>query len=189
MILSNYFSIYRIIDGINNLLFSNCSGVTSFLKTPLISLLLHTLDSTISIENTSSDEDIGEIQKLFKKEKNKFKNYFDENNRLNGLLDLFRYLISHTLSPIQKEIINSIAIYQLLKIERLPFFYGCVLEYVNKLKLSPSPTSGFDFPSDAKKTWNEVLNFDECLWDCYQFKEIIVSENFEVKNGISRLHH
>jgi hypothetical protein len=36
--------------------------VTSFLKTPLIPLLLHTLDSIISIENTLFDEDIGKIQ-------------------------------------------------------------------------------------------------------------------------------
>jgi hypothetical protein len=145
--------------------------VTSFLKTPLIPLLLHTLDSTISIENILSDEDIGEIQlyiyrcflrctlhcyedilllvemkvidsllniiemyinEIEKKkillneqtiesisiiffntglygstagsedEKNKFKNYFDENNRLNVKLNLFKYLISQTLSSIQK---------------------------------------------------------------------------------------
>jgi hypothetical protein len=92
----------------------------------------------------------------FKKEKNKFKNYFDENNRLNGLLDLLRYLISQTLSPIQKKVINSIAIYKLLKIERPPLFYGCVLEYLNKLKLSPSPTSSFDFPLVAKYSWDEM---------------------------------
>jgi hypothetical protein len=41
-----------------------------------------------------------------KEEKNKFKNYFDENNRLNILFNLFKYLISQTLSPIQKETIN-----------------------------------------------------------------------------------
>jgi hypothetical protein len=58
MISSNYFSIYRIIAGIDYLLFYNRSGVTSFFKTPL---LLHTLDSTISIGNTSTDEDIGKI--------------------------------------------------------------------------------------------------------------------------------
>jgi hypothetical protein len=71
MISSNYFLIYRIIAGIDNLLHFNRSGVISFLKTPLIPLLLHTLDSTISIgntpsdediKNTSSDEDIGNIQ-------------------------------------------------------------------------------------------------------------------------------
>jgi hypothetical protein len=38
-------------------------------------------------------------------EKNKFKNYFDENNRLNILVNLFKYLISQILSPIRKEII------------------------------------------------------------------------------------
>jgi hypothetical protein len=62
IISSNYFLIYRIFLGIHHLLISNPSGVTSFLKTPLIPLLLHTLDSTISIGNTSSDEDIGNIQ-------------------------------------------------------------------------------------------------------------------------------
>jgi hypothetical protein len=62
MISSNYYSVYCIIAGIDDLLFSNRSGVTSFLKTPLIPLLLHTLDSTISIGNTSSDQNIGNIQ-------------------------------------------------------------------------------------------------------------------------------
>jgi hypothetical protein len=62
MISSNYFSINRIIVGIDNLLISNHSGVTSFLKTPLIPLLLHTLDSTISIGNTSSDQNIKDFQ-------------------------------------------------------------------------------------------------------------------------------
>jgi hypothetical protein len=62
MISSNYHSIIHIILGIDNLLISNTSGVTSFLKTPLIPLLLHTLDSTISIGNTSSDQNIGNIQ-------------------------------------------------------------------------------------------------------------------------------
>jgi hypothetical protein len=92
------------------------------------------------------------------KEKNKFKNYFDENNRLNKLLNLFKYLISQTLSPIQKKTINfiSITICFLFKNERRP-------EYVNNLKLFPFPTSGFDFSSFAKKAWMEMLNADECL--------------------------
>jgi hypothetical protein len=62
IISSNYFSISRIIGVIDNLLKFNRSGVTFFLKTPLIPLLLHTLNSTISIGNTSSDKDIGDIQ-------------------------------------------------------------------------------------------------------------------------------
>jgi hypothetical protein len=99
-----------------------------------------------------------------KEEKNKFKNYFDENNRLNKLLNLFKYLISQILSPIQKETINriSITICFLFKNERPPLCYGCVLEYVNNLKSSPSPTSGYDFPSFAKKAWGKMLNADEC---------------------------
>jgi hypothetical protein len=234
MISSNYFSISRIIIGIDNLLEYNRCGVTFFLKTPLIPLLLHTLDSTISIGNTSSDQNIGKIQlricncflnctehyhedtmlliemkvidsllkiiemyineikekkillnektvesicNIFfntgydgskagsKKEKNKFKNYFDENNRLNILVNLFKYLISQTPSPIQKETVDntSITICFLLKNERPPLCYGCVLEYMNNLKSSPSPTSDYDFPSAAKKAWDEMLNPDECL--------------------------
>jgi hypothetical protein len=234
MISSNYFSISCIIGGIDNLLYSNRSNVTFFLETPLIPLLLHTLDSTISIGNTSSDQNVGKIQlnicycflrgtfhcyedtvllvemkvidsllniiemyineikkkKILlneetvenisiiffntglygsnagsKEEKNKFKNYFDENNRLNTLFDLFKYLISQTLSPIQKEIINwiSITICLLFKNERPPLCYGCVLEYVNNLKSSPSPTSGYDFHLAAEEAWDEMLNADECL--------------------------
>jgi hypothetical protein len=234
--------------------------VTSFLKTPLIPLLLHTLDSTISIGNTSSDEHIADIQlyicKCFlkctlhcyedtlllvemkvidsllniiemyineiekkkkillneetvrsisviffntglkgsktgsKEEKNKFKNYFDKNNRLNVLVNLFKYLISQTLSPIQKETINniSITICKLLKNERPPLCYGCVLEYVNNLKSSPSPTFGYNFPLISKYSWNEMLKADECLWNGCEFKEIIVFENFKVKNGLLGLH-
>jgi hypothetical protein len=72
----------------------------------------------------------------FKEEKNKFKSYFDEDSRLNKLLNLFKFLISQTLSPIQKNIINytSIPICLLLKNEKPPLCYGYVFEYVNNLK-------------------------------------------------------
>jgi hypothetical protein len=55
---------------------------------------------------------------------------------------------------------------------------------VNNLKSSPPPTSGYDFSSAAKNSWNEILKADECLWNSYLFKEIIVVEDFEVKNGV-----
>jgi hypothetical protein len=120
----------------------------------------------------------------FEKEKNKFKNYFDENNKLNILLNLFKYLISQTLSPTQKETINniSITICFLLKNERPPLCYGCVLEYVNNLKSSPSPTSGYDYSSVAKGAWNKMLKANECFWS--QFKEIIIVQDLEVENGL-----
>jgi hypothetical protein len=112
-----------------------------------------------------------------KKEKNKFKNYFDENNRLNKLLNLFIYLISQTLSPIQKDTINniSITICRLLKNERPSHCYGCVLEYVNDFRSSPSPTSGYNFHSEAEDSRNKIkmLEADGCL-----------PENFSVKNGV-----
>jgi hypothetical protein len=125
------------------------------------------------------------------KEKNKFKNYFDENNRLNVLLNLFKCLTSQTLSPIQKETINniSITICDLLKNEIPPLCYGCVLQHVNKLKSSPSPTSGYDdFPSDAKVSWYGMLKADECLWNSYQFKEIFVANDFYIDNGVLGLN-
>jgi hypothetical protein len=117
------------------------------------------------------------------KEKNKFKKYFDEDSRLNKLLDLFKSLISQTLSPIQKNIIKyiSITICRLLKNERPLLCYGCVLKYVNNLKSSPPPTS--DFPSAAENSWGEMLKADECLWR-YLYKEIIVVQDLEVENGL-----
>jgi hypothetical protein len=46
------------------------------------------------------------------------------------------------------------------------------------------PISGYNFPLAAKHSWNEMLKADECLWNSYQFKEIIVFEDFEVENGL-----
>jgi hypothetical protein len=126
-----------------------------------------------------------------KKEKNKFKKYFDESSRLNILLSLFEYLIWHNLSPIQKNTINfiSIAICLLLKNEKPPPSYNYVIKYVKNLKSSPSPTSSYDFPSFAKDSWDEILKDDECvLNNNYQFEEIIVPENFKVKNGMLGLY-
>jgi hypothetical protein len=48
---------------------------------------------------------------------------------------------------------------------------------VNNLKSSPSPTSGYDFPSAAKNSWGEMLEADGCL-----------PENFSVINGVLGLH-
>jgi hypothetical protein len=257
----NYCSIHHIVTGINNLLFFGCTYLDTFFKTPLIPLLLHTLDSTISIRSTSSsDEDFGDVssdqdiddvqlsicncffrcsircyednlllvemkvidsllniiemyiteikrnkillneatvriisQTFFEvalhgscENKNEFKNYFDENNRLNVLINLFEFLTSQTLSPIQKEIINyiSITVCFLLKNETPPLCYICVLKHVNSLKSSPSPVSGYDFPSEARISWYQMSKADECLWNSYQFKEMIVVEGFEVENGV-----
>jgi hypothetical protein len=122
-----------------------------------------------------------------KEEKNKFKNYFDENNRLNKLFNFFEYLLSQTLSPIQKEIINgvSIAICLLLKNQRPPLCYGCVLEYVNHLKSSPLLTSGYNFSSAANEVWNDMFKTDECLWTYrLNLNEINVPEIFEIMNGV-----
>jgi hypothetical protein len=54
---------------------------------------------------------------------------------------------------------------------------------VNNLKSSPSPTSGHDFPLAAKCLWNKMLKADDSLFS-YLFKEIIVIEVFEIKNGL-----
>jgi uncharacterized membrane protein len=111
-----------------------------------------------------------------KKEKNKFKKYFDENNRLDILLNLFKYLTRQALSPMQRESTDkiSITISQLFKNETPPLCYSCVLEYVNKLKSSPPPTSGLNFPSAANDSWNQIPNADK----------YIVDEDFSVDNGV-----
>jgi hypothetical protein len=44
---------------------------------------------------------------------------------------------------------------------------------VNNLKSSSSPTSGYDFPSAAKDSWNKMLEADSCF-----------SEDFKVENGV-----
>jgi hypothetical protein len=53
---------------------------------------------------------------------------------------------------------------------------------VNNFKPSPS-TSGYDFLSAAKNSWNGMLKADECFWS-YRFNEINVPENFGVMNGV-----
>jgi hypothetical protein len=44
---------------------------------------------------------------------------------------------------------------------------------VNNLKSSPSPTSGYDFPKNARISWSEMLEPDSCC-----------PEGFEVENGV-----
>jgi hypothetical protein len=250
-ILSNCYSVYRIILGIDNLLIFNSSGVISFFKKPLIPPLLHILD----LRNTSNNR---RIQNIFlcicrcflrctehcyedtllliemkvvdsllniiemynnkiknnkillnektvqilsmiffniglngskagsKEEINKFKVYFSENNRLSTLFNLFKHLISESLSPIQKDTINwiSVGICFLLKNERPPIGYGCLLKYVNNLKSSPSAVFNYNFPLAAKEIWDAMLNADECFFNNCLFEEIVVHENFKVKNGL-----
>jgi hypothetical protein len=114
-----------------------------------------------------------------KEEKNKFKNYFDE-NRLNVLFNLFKYLTSQTLSLIQKKTINfiSITICFLLKNE-IPLHCGCVLKYVKSLKSQRTFYTVF-----ANDSWSQMIKADECLWNGCPFNEIIVFVNFEVENGV-----
>jgi hypothetical protein len=112
-----------------------------------------------------------------KEEKNKFRNYFDENNRLNVLVNFFKYLISQTLlSLIQEETINniSVAICFLLKSEEPPPCYGYILEISNRFRR---------FSFFAKEAWDKMLKADECLLR-YWFKKVTVAENFEVENGV-----
>jgi hypothetical protein len=119
-----------------------------------------------------------------KEEKNKFKNYFDENNRLDVLLNLFKYLISQTLSPIQKEIVDniSITICLLLKSE-IPLYCGCVLKYVKNFKSSPSAAENSSV-GVLNNSWNQMIKADECFWNGCPFNEMIVGEDFEIENGV-----
>jgi hypothetical protein len=66
----------------------------------------------------------------------------------------------------------SITISLLLKNKKPPLYYGYI-EYMNNLKSSPSPTSGYNLPS-----------INECYWNDYKFKEITIPENLKIKNDI-----
>jgi hypothetical protein len=114
------------------------------------------------------------------KEKNKFKNYFNENNRLNVLFKLFKCLTSQILSPKQETITDqiSITICLLLKNE-IPLCYDCVLKYVKTLK---SPQNSYtDYANDS---WKQMIKADECVWNGCPFNEMIVGEDFEIDNGM-----
>jgi hypothetical protein len=224
----NYYSIWEIIYGINNILNSNSFGVSSFLNTPLIPLLLQILDSVLTLTILSSDENIYRIQKYIcdcfvnissfsynnicklielkvidiminiiekhisqtKKKKtiikeetaelaatvifnttvlgsnkalisenNKFKKIFEEENKLKRLFEIFKFLDSlQSISQLQKEMMNhiSISICFLFKKERPPLSYSIVFSYIDKLRSSPHPTSGYDFPSTAQNGWDEI---------------------------------
>jgi hypothetical protein len=68
-------------------------------------------------------------------------------------------------SSLQKEIMNdiSISICRLLKNKRPPSSFGIVLSYVNTLKTSPPPTSGYDYTIAARNSWNGMIEADEFL--------------------------
>jgi hypothetical protein len=225
----NYRSIGHIIGTINNLLHLNSTGA-SFFNTLLIPVLLCTLDSTITLTMTSSDEDIYDIQECIcgcfvnvssssynnvcrlieskvidcminiiekyilqikenkiiikvavveyganvisnttsfgsnessSSEGNKFKKLFEKENKLNKLVDSFKFLNSLTsISPIQKSILDhiSISICLLLKQEKPPRSYDVVISYINTLRLSPRPTSkdDYDFPLAAQNAWDNI---------------------------------
>jgi hypothetical protein len=95
---------------------------------------------------------------VFEGERNKFGNYFDENNRLIRLIDAFKFLILNPL--IHKEIINyiSISICELSKREEPSHINDCVFKHINNLKSLPSPVFGHDFPFAARKAL-ERYNF------------------------------
>jgi hypothetical protein len=231
----NYFSVYCIIGSVYDLLSSNLSGVIPFLNSPLIPVFYSTLESSISLLNTSSDQDlqnifrficgsfcscaklpyenislfiemkgedsmlnviekyINDIKENKKRlpedgvedvsisiynvtvnsfnesasgEKNKVKNIFDENNKLNRMVDVCKYLISQPpSSPQQKRITNyiSLSICFLLKSERPSPSLGSILAYVDNLKTSPPHPNGFEVSKAAQKSWNEMIGADECL--------------------------
>jgi hypothetical protein len=51
----------------------------------------------------------------------------------------------------------SISIGYLFKSEKPPPSFDVILLYINKLRSSPHPTSGFDFPLAAQNAWNAMI--------------------------------
>jgi hypothetical protein len=235
MLLDNYYEVYCSILGIRYLIDSNSSGITSFLDTPFIPLLLWTLDSAISLAGRSSYENIHNIQnyiclcfescssfsyenssrlvemkvidgmmnvieiyasKVKKKNQNvnedtclyssmvifnitregfeksldgkfnKFKLIFEEDNKINRLLDCFKIIISHQpQSSTQMEILNyiSISICYLLKSQKPLSIYHPILIYMNELKSSPSSAIGYDFTLAARNALVKIIDVEKCL--------------------------
>jgi hypothetical protein len=228
----DYPSVKSILIAINNLLSSNPSGVSCFVKTPLIPVILSTLDSVTSVAAGSNQQNIFKIQRwicscflmcslhsyedmvelvnlkvvdkmvslielyvsqlkeiksvldenavrdgstiIFNaaemgfnsssaSENNKFRNSFDSNNALNRLFGVFSFLVSlQSPSSLQRNIMNnvSVSLCLLLKKDKPPLSYGVVLTYINILKLSPSPPTGFNFSLAAQKAWNGMIEME-----------------------------
>jgi hypothetical protein len=100
------------------------------------------------------------------KEKNIFRNTFeliDGTNRMNKIFDYLH--IQQNQTDQEKNIVHriSISICRLFKSDTPPSSFKNVLLYINNLKSSPSPSSGFDFPSSARNSWNGMINADECV--------------------------
>jgi hypothetical protein len=64
MVAGDYFCVSRIIMLVNNLLISNPSGAKPFLDSPLILVLNLTLESSMSLLDTSSDENLENISRF-----------------------------------------------------------------------------------------------------------------------------
>jgi hypothetical protein len=91
---------------------------------------------------------------------NKFKKSFEEDSKQNRLTDAFRFLSSlQCTSPIQKNIMNyiSISICELFRNDKPPEYYNDILSYIDKLRKSPPPTSGYNFPEAAQSVWNGIV--------------------------------
>jgi hypothetical protein len=93
-------------------------------------------------------------------EYNKFKELFEKGNKLNKLVDSFKFLNSlPSLSPLQKNILNniSISICRLLKNQKPPESYNIIISYITPLRLSPHPPSGYDYPKAAQIAWDKII--------------------------------
>jgi hypothetical protein len=104
--------------------------------------------------------------KTISKERNSFREYFDEIDGLKRMLEIFKYLVTQKNETIQeKRIVNRLSqsICRLLKSEKPPSLYEHVLIWVNDLKSSPQPVSGYNFPDAARNVWGEMIDADECL--------------------------
>jgi hypothetical protein len=100
------------------------------------------------------------------KKTNKFKLTFKKNNKITQLFDSFKIIISHQPQlSIQKDILDhiSISVCRLLKSQKPSPIYSPVLIYVNELKSSPSPTTGYDYPLAAQIAWNKMIDAEKYL--------------------------
>jgi hypothetical protein len=99
-------------------------------------------------------------------EKNAFRKEFSLIRGERRLFEIFNYLHKQPKqSDDEKEVVDdiSLCICRLLKADTPDPSYINLLVYVNEMCLSPTPTSGFDFPSYARLAWEGMIGANECL--------------------------
>jgi hypothetical protein len=124
-------------------------------------------NASITLSNISNKG----LNKSSEREKNKFRSSFDSVDGVRRLCEMFNYLNTQQKhSPLEKKAVDdiSLCVCRLLKSDTPPEWCVSLLFYVKEMKSSPTPPSGYEFPSAARNAWDRMVGADECV---EKFKE------------------